>query len=100
MEANLNTVEGRDNSLAASLASGGTGVCGCDAGSQARDIAEMKTQLRVMSADNRLEGGCHCVHVTYLHGRRVELEAMVSNMRTLGGTRPTSGVHGGFAPYA
>ena len=89
MEANLNLVQGQVVSMAASLAGGG-GV-GCTCGSQSQEIAEMKTQLSVMTAGNRLDGSCHCIHVTYLHDRLVDLEAMVARMRTPGGGHTSEG---------
>ena len=89
MEANLNLVQGQVVSMAASLAGGG-GV-GCTCGSQSQEIAEMKTQLSVMTAGNRLDGSCHCIHVTYLHDRLVDLEAMVARMRASGGGHTSEG---------
>ena len=58
----------------------------------------MKVQMEQMTAGNRLQGDCHCIHVTYLNDRLVDLEALVSRMRTGGHQgRDTQGAHGADA---
>jgi hypothetical protein len=108
-EANLNIVQGQVNSLAASLANG-SGGSGSASDAQAQEIVNMKTQLELMTAGNRYEGSCHCIHVTYLNDRLIELEEVVKKLRTPSavtpgfapgfGSQPPGGVHGGLAPHA
>ena len=85
-EANLNVVQGQVNSMSTSLAGAGSNVFApsSEASSFAQGMTNMKAQMDIMTAGNRREGDCHCVHVTYLHDRLVDLEALVSRMRTGG----------------